>query len=342
MTASARHWWAKLRARRAPRSAPAPVSACPPAALEQLAGVSEQALASARADVAQLRAIVNDAVRGLGASFDALNRDVQSQSDVLTRALTSRSHVEAGHEAELPRFIAETRSVLGQLVAQALALSENGRAVAARMNELAQRLARVEEVGRSANRLADRTTLVALNAKIEAAHAGAQGESFMVVANEVRELATEARGFNSEVARLVDDAIGEARGAATEIVERAERDCAAVVAAREQVDALLLRVARLDESMARSVNEYAGSIGENVAVAVRCLQFEDIASQVAGHALRTLETLSSAMRELHERAPAESSEQALARIAALADRLAADARKSVTQKNMTEGEVELF
>ena len=45
--------------------------------------------------------------------------------------------------------------------------------------------------------------------------------------------------------------------------------------------------------------------GENVAVAVRCLQFEDIASQVAGHALRTLETLSSAMRELHERAGQE-------------------------------------
>jgi hypothetical protein len=90
------------------------------------------------------------------------------------------------------------------------------------------------------------------------------------------------------------------------------------------------------------VNDYAGRIGANVAVAVRCLQFEDIASQVASHTLRTLETRSAAMGELRERPANADAAETLARIAALAERLSPDARRSVTQENMKAGEVELF
>lgn len=352
MKGNARRWWTTAVARVAGGRPPAPASApdatpsTPPApqVLAQFAHASEGALTSVRDEVAQLQALVRDAVRGLGQSFEALKLDVRSQGEVLSSTLTTQAAgaAKAGPEAELPRFVSETRRVLERLVAQVSDLSDSGRNVAARMTELAERLGRVEEVSRSANRLADRTTLLALNAKIEAAHAGVHGEGFGVVANEVRELAGEARGFNAEVSRLIEGAIDEVRSTAASIRENVERDAAAVHATRAQVDALLERVSHLDASLAQSVNEYADRISDDVGTAVRCLQFEDIATQVAGHSLRTLEALIAATAELSGEKLSARATDALARVEALAAQLASDARKAVTQDSMSEGEVELF
>jgi methyl-accepting chemotaxis protein len=55
------------------------------------------------------------------------------------------------------------------------------------------------------NELAERSNLLAVNAAIEAAKAGEQGKGFTVVAQEVRNLATQSKQATAQVRTILDD-----------------------------------------------------------------------------------------------------------------------------------------
>ena len=53
--------------------------------------------------------------------------------------------------------------------------------------------------------LADQSSLLAINASIEAAHAGEHGKGFQIVAEEVRKLAQQTRHFSEDIASLLGE-----------------------------------------------------------------------------------------------------------------------------------------
>jgi methyl-accepting chemotaxis protein len=102
------------------------------------------------------------------------------------------------------------------------------------------------------NSIARETNLLALNAAIEAARAGAAGRTFMVVSNEVKELAREAAGATERIA---------------EKVQVIQQDTAHAVESIAEITSIVDEVSKIAEIIASTVEEQAATtseIGRNV------------------------------------------------------------------------------
>ncbi len=102
-------------------------------------------------------------------------------------------HVFAAMEAEA--------SDAGAAIREAAARSRSG---ATQSAALAQEADDIGEVVALIDTIARATSMLALNASIEAARAGAAGQGFAVVAREVQSLATQTRGAAAEIAGRID------------------------------------------------------------------------------------------------------------------------------------------
>ncbi|HKL76855.1 MAG TPA: methyl-accepting chemotaxis protein, partial [Gammaproteobacteria bacterium] len=211
------------------------------AAGEQLAGSAEAIAASAR-DSAQRVGRVQESV----SEADSVARTMAEQIREVSRS--------ASHASE------RTRSGQEQVTVAA----ENIRA-------LRDAGGRVESANRTISDIAKQTDLLALNAAIEAANAGDAGQGFGVVAEEVRNLASQTAKATSEVGSLLSE-LQDRAGHSAEAVEGLEaaiQDMAAVV---EQTDQSAEQIASGAEQLTATMDsaaEEANGIGDSVATVAR-------------------------------------------------------------------------
>ena len=109
-------------------------------------------------------------------------------------------------------------------------------------------------VGLIAN-VSGQTKLLALNASIEAARAGAAGKGFAVVADEVKRLAEET----GAASKRVEEQLGEARSAIEAVQGALDAIVSSVDGVRSRVDVLDTRIAGSDEDSLRSTSAYLDS-----------------------------------------------------------------------------------
>jgi methyl-accepting chemotaxis protein len=83
--------------------------------------------------------------------------------------------------------------------------SKDAKAIASLFEDLRKKAESIEGVALSIRDVSDRTNILAINASIEAARAGAVGRGFRIIANEVRALA----GQTGDFAKQIEDTIGD-------------------------------------------------------------------------------------------------------------------------------------
>ncbi len=173
---------------------------------ELVLGVQESATTvtnSAIANEAEVKTVAIGAQKQVDAIQDALQQVetmAQSLQEVEKRAQKAQSQVNTA-----VAVVADGDKVIKETVAGITTAQEKVNRAAEKMQLLEVASQKIARVVKLIGNFAAQTNLLALNASIEAARAGEEGESFKVVADEVRALAQRSTEATREIRRLLED-----------------------------------------------------------------------------------------------------------------------------------------
>jgi methyl-accepting chemotaxis protein len=247
------------------------VAGVPPEVMRQVVPVWGRSLDAAREHSERNTQDLLERFASISVSLDAALGDVQA-SGILDSGATE-TLIER-HRPELDRLLSATRAVvkLKDDFAQALGHINDS------LQEMVSLSQQVQLIGRA-------THMLALNASVEANRAGASGTGFAVVAQEVRELATQSRQAATRMTRLVDAMRQQMReiGQQADQQHTDEEDLVmqAEESARDVVTALLASLVESSRS-SRQLREASRQVHKDIERVLMDLQGQDRLSQMVG------------------------------------------------------------
>ena len=177
-------------------------------------------------DIAALTAALSDMARevetvagGLSDRARRTGRDAVTVAGATAQTLTGlhelgdRGHALAATMAKIVDDGSRARAIRGEAHRKVQQAGERAEALKAASQSIEQMLALIID-------MASRTNMLALNAGIEAAHAGEAGRGFAVVASEVKTLASQTRSAAGDITQYVDrirDIVGQVAAGFAEV-----------------------------------------------------------------------------------------------------------------------------
>lgn len=201
--------------------------------------------------------------------FDAAGRPlkvVKYATDVTRQTLATRALEESLQQLNdtVPAIAGQAQAATGlarQASGDALGGGALVQALAAAIVDMNQRARAMEEIITTMDAIAFQTQILAINAAVEAAHAGERGKGFGVVAQEVRVLATRSKQSARDIRTLVHGTTDDLAGC-TERAQHARESMQAIVASSAQVDERIGQIADAARAQASGLDRVGRTLAE--------------------------------------------------------------------------------
>lgn len=234
------------------------------------------------AHIESSRAQMEDAIGALSARFAGI---VTRLSQTLHHSDGPSGSSGSGHGDATAVYAASQQQL--QTVIDSLRDAMEGKArMLAKIQDLQGFIGELQDMADGVSRIAHQTNLLAINATIEAAHAGELGKGFSQVAQEVRALSK----MSGETGRQIAEKIGVIHAAIEETRRAADASRAqeghVMTDSEHRIHDVLTRFDGLAQSLAQSADylrEESRGIQQEVNEAIVQLQFQDRVSQILAH-----------------------------------------------------------
>ncbi|MBC8089815.1 MAG: hypothetical protein H7Z40_21340 [Phycisphaerae bacterium] len=321
---------------------PVPEPTTPPdALLDEARAALGQEFTDLRCDLRQVRGLVADAMQKLTQGFAGLSQQIRAQDQLIQAMVAAQGGGHTSNRDFFAAFAAETGEVLSALGERIERTGTNSANMAREVEAISGRMRQVSSLVGGVQQISSRIKLVALNAMIEAAHAGDAGRGFSVVATEVKAMGESSANLTEQIMQSVATAEENVAHARDAIGSIAEDDTKFAGEARARVQVMLGEVSTVNALLAsqlRQAAEVSRGLLDSASLSITALQFDDMVNQLVGHIDHRLNVLEPLSLELVD-GTAETLELTLD---AHYERRAAINHKSVEQRVMDSGEPELF
>ena len=323
----------------------------------------EQQISATKNELAQLQEVLADAINKLVSSFTGLDVTTRKQGDLVLSLVdqhaTTSAHIkssddpnqaDAEEHINFEKFLADTGSTLSLFVDNTIHTSKLGMELVGQMDEISAKMHKIHDILNEVESISSQTNLLALNAAIEAARAGEAGRGFAVVADEVRKLSLRSSEFSHEIRANMTDVTTSVNAAEASIQEFSSKDMSFALQSKRNVELMMEKIAAINATMHEAVNELSVTstdVARDVHTAITSLQFQDLSSQLIGHAGRRMDAIQSILDgitriEMEHTGEVNRLEHLRHIIQETADLIEKTRHNPVKQVTVEAGDIELF
>jgi methyl-accepting chemotaxis protein len=241
---------------------------------------------------------VEQAVVQVGANFGRMVESAREGADQASRLVGAGGESADGSSAGVGGLLSSSRTALEGLLSRIVEDSTVCRRLVERMDELERDMGGIVRALADVDRISFGNTILALNAKIEAAHIGEQGQGFELVAQELWTQSQRSGQITEQIRSSIVRLAGGAKAAVKDIGGMACADQARIEALQAQVHQALDRLKSAHEETAQALADGDArneALAAEISAAVQAMQFQDRVSQQITHIVEALEAMQQAI-----------------------------------------------
>ncbi|MCR5494765.1 MAG: hypothetical protein K6F15_03930 [Treponema sp.] len=222
---------------------------------------AENSVSSIRSKIDAQNNKVNDislAMDSVESEIDGLESQINNQQSAIQQSSSAIEQISANIQS-MNTSVAHMSSEFDNLIKVSELGRETQKKVGEQVSVIAEQSANLNHANQSIAKIASQTNLLAMNAAIEAAHAGEFGKGFGVVADEIRSLAETSAKQSREIKELLGAVSNSIEG----IVESSNASSQSFLAVGEQIsriDFLMKEVSNGMEEEKSAVDNILGNV----------------------------------------------------------------------------------